>query len=124
MEEKEPIVIPYKVEMDLETIIRFQVIFVSFINGISLTTSDINTLVLLGLKGQQNLLSYCHELAVRKIYASPGSARNTIGKLTDSGLIIKSGRSKKKVKLADAVFTILEQPTFLNIQCYYDPNKV
>jgi hypothetical protein len=120
---QEPIIIPCKVGMTREVLIRFQVIFTAFINGIALTPSDIDTCVLLGLKGEQLLRNYSDELVARTLFTSSGSARNTIAKLTDCKLIIKTGRSRKKVRISDAICTVADNSVTLDIQCIYDPSQ-
>lgn len=122
-QQKEPIVIPYKIEMTREMLIRFQVIFMAFINGVYLTPQDINTLTLLGLKGEQPLLPYCKELVGRKLFTSIQSSRNTISKLHKKGFLIKKGTSKKRISLLPTICTIHDNTVLINIQCLYDTSE-
>jgi len=116
--------IPLIVEgLTRESVIHFQILFTAFVNNISLTTVQLKTLILLGLKGEQTLLSFSNEMADRKIVASSGSARNTIAELYEYQLINKWGKGKKKISLINSIYTNKETPIILNIKCHYAPQE-
>ena len=101
-------------------IIKYQLLNYCFLNRIKLSECDMDCLVLLGLAGEQELVKFCSHEAIsdelikherwykeefsskgkkRGLFKSSQSVRNFINRQTKKGLIVKQGKSKKKIKL-------------------------
>lgn len=112
--------VPYRVKMSPEQLIRFHVIFYTFMNDIVLTKSELNALTLLGLRGKPTLSEFCNELVSRKVYLSQYSARNAISDLCeDKELVTKEGKRSKVISL-DQRIQVIGGPSVLSIICVAD----
>jgi hypothetical protein len=100
--------------------IKYQLITYCFINGISLSDSDLDALVLLTIKGQVELNAFCKDLVEAGIFGSEQSARNVLSKVERRGFIIKEGRSKKTITLSEECGVINKDVVLLDFQflCY------
>lgn len=87
--------------MDLEDIVRFQLIVYCHENKIRTTPSDLDCLTLLGITGEVSLKKFCDQASDKDIFSSPQSVRNAISKAELRGLVVKKGASKKTIKLND-----------------------
>lgn len=98
--------------MDLWDIVKFQVLMHCHLNQITLSDSDLECLTLLALNGESELTSFCNaaceeeermkdsNLSFEKpIFKTPQSVRNSINKIENKRLIVKKGRSKKKISV-------------------------
>lgn len=98
--------------MDLWDIVKFQLLMHCHLNQITLSDSDLECLTLLALNGESELTSFCNaaceedekikdsELSYqRAIFKTPQSVRNSINKIENKKLILKKGRSKKKISI-------------------------
>ena len=96
--------------MDLWDIIGFQIMLHCHLNDISISDSDLECLTLLAINGESELTSFCnaacnederdrtHNLTYeRSIFKTPQSVRNSINKIENKHLIVKNGKSKKKI---------------------------
>lgn len=77
--------------------VRFQIITHCFLSGITLSTSEVDCLAFLAIAGEQELNSFCQKAATQNLFKSAQTVRNTIGKAEKFDLIIKEGKSKKKI---------------------------
>ncbi len=116
-------VIPYRVEMSMEQIIRFHLVVYSHLYGIVLSKGDLNTLTLLGIRGAQPLITFCNELVSRAIFTSVQGARNAVSKLIDDKdkghMITKSGGQRKTIQLSEQIGVSNEKNTMLDVKCIY-----
>lgn len=101
--------------MSKEDIIKYQIITHCYINHISLSTTDMDCLVMLGGFGKIELTEFCKVVAdkradeklkewnndksKRRPESSPQTVRNAILKLEKLGLIIKAPEGKRIVTL-------------------------
>ena len=70
-----------KVVLPRWEIVQFQIVVHCYLNSISISTADLDCLTHLG------------------VFKSPQSARNALSKAEKKGLIIKQGKSKKKIAI-------------------------
>lgn len=84
-------------------IIKFQLITHCFFKGIHLTAHELECLVLLALDKEVALNVFCRYVERKELYASAQSVRNTLSKLERIGLVQKSGKKNKKIRLNDEV---------------------
>lgn len=92
-----------KVRMELWDIIRFQIVVYGNINKIPLAEQEIDCLSLLAVTGNFELTSFCTEAIKQNISGSTQSIRNALAKIEKKGLIVKTGRSKKRISINPAM---------------------
>lgn len=96
--------------MDLWDIVKFQILLYCHLNEVIVSDSDVECVALLALNGEAEITNFCsaacdeekadrdHSLTYSKeIYMSPQSVRNSINKIEAKKLILKKGKSKKKI---------------------------
>lgn len=85
-----------KVSMDIEQIVRFQLITHCYINLITVSELDLDCLVMLAVLGDVELKQFCTGMGARRSGSSQ-SIRNTLVKLEKKGLVVKEGHNKKTI---------------------------
>lgn len=88
-----------RIRMDLWDIIKFQIMVHANINKIILSEYDVSCLALLAMCGNIELTQFCSEAIKQDIFGSTQSVRNAMAKIEKKGLIIKTGRSKKRISI-------------------------
>lgn len=96
--------------MSLEKIIDIQITMYCYLNKINISKSDIECMTLLCINGKVFLSDFCNiaceyeerekdplNLIEKVIFKTPQSVRNSLSKLEFLNLIIKEGKSKKKI---------------------------
>ena len=103
------------VKLDLPSIIKFQLINHCFIHGIILSELDLDCLTTLAILGETELTEFCSTMAERRLTeklktweqepttrrpeASPQTIRNVLIKVEKENLLMKTGKSRKKISL-------------------------
>jgi len=82
-----------KVNMELNDIIKYQLITHCYINNITLNESDLECLTLLGVIGKYDLSDFC--IKASHIFKNTQTVRNCMVKLEKFNLVKKDGASKK-----------------------------
>jgi hypothetical protein len=85
--------------MEIWDITKFQIAVHCHLNEIQVSTLDLNCLTLLALSGERELTEFCEAAAKKEIFGSSQSVRNALTKAEKRSLIIKEGKSKKKIKI-------------------------
>lgn len=88
-----------RVQMQPGEIIKYQLLTYCYLNKIIISNADLDCLTLLALKGEQELTQFCAEVYKENIFQSPQTVRNALTKAEKKKLIIKEGRSKKKISI-------------------------
>lgn len=88
-----------KSKMDTWNIIKYQILTHCFLENINVSDSDLQCLVLLSIKGESELTAFCSDVYERNIFKSPQTVRNAISKAEKKNLIIKEGKSKKRISI-------------------------
>jgi len=120
-------VVTKKVRMDLDDVIRYQLITHCFINRIMLSRAEIDCLTILGQLGDYELAEFCllpqvsDELLKNKmgadynknehkigIFVSAQTVRNFIKKAYDNALVHKEGTSRKKIQVSPNLQMLFE----------------
>ena len=118
--EQEGTVISYTYKVSAEQMVRFHLLCYTHMNDIDLTKTEMNALVLLGLRGSPALKEFCSELSARGIYLSSESARNAIGELCiKKGMVVKKGSHRKVVSLSPGIQVSPKEGTMLSINCIH-----
>lgn len=115
--------------MDLWNIVRFQVNLHCHLNHIVISDSDLECLTLLAINGEVELTSFCNSACLidernrehtlqyeSEIFKTPQSVRNSINKLENMSLIVKKGRSKKKISVHSAMQIQAQGNVFVEIK--------
>lgn len=92
-----------KVRMELWDIVRFQIVVYCNINKIQIAEQEIDCLSLLAVIGNYELTDFCTEAIKQNISGSTQSIRNALAKIEKKGLILKTGRSKKRISINPAM---------------------
>lgn len=101
-EERQLVVNSYKRtigDMDLKSIIRFQIMLHCYLNDIQITSSKLKCLTLLGVNDKYNFPSFCKLVVNEGIFTSLESTRNAIYDMESKQLIYKEGVYKKTIYL-------------------------
>ena len=88
-----------KVVMSRWDIIKFQILTYCHLNNIAISAADLECLTSLGYSTRMELTEFCNKITDDGIFKSSQSARNAISKAEKKGLIVKEGKSKKKIIL-------------------------
>jgi hypothetical protein len=84
-------------KLNKKAVVQFQILTHCFLSGIVLSSSELECLTFLAETGENDLNNFCTVIHGRKIFKSPQSARNAIAKAEKNSLVIKQGKSKKKI---------------------------
>lgn len=86
-----------RVKLSVEQIVQYQILTHCFLSNITLSIADLKCLTMLALDIEQELNSFCNKVHQHGVFKSPQSVRNAIIKAEKNGLIMKEGKSKKKI---------------------------
>jgi hypothetical protein len=89
------------VRMDLWSIVKFQLAVHCHLKSLNVSDQDLSCLTFLALSGEKELTEFCEAATKNKIFGSSQSVRNAITKAEKRKLVIKNGKSKKKISLSD-----------------------
>lgn len=88
-----------KVQMTKWDIVKYQILTYCYLKKIAVSDSDLDCLTLLSINGEQELTAFCTEVHTKKIFQSSQTVRNALTKAEKKELIIKEGRSKKRISI-------------------------
>jgi hypothetical protein len=91
------------VKMDLWTITKFQILVHCHLKNINISEQLLMCLTFLALTGEKEITEFCEEASRNKIFGSAQSVRNALSKCDKLGLIVKTGKNRKTIKLSPAV---------------------
>jgi hypothetical protein len=89
------------VKMDLWSIVKFQMAVHCHLKQMNVSDQDLSCLTFLALSGEKELTDFCEAATKNKIFGSSQSVRNAITKAEKRKLVVKNGKSKKKISLSD-----------------------
>ena len=92
-----------KAHLDKGEIIKFQLLIHCFFKNINLTTHEMECLCLLAQDREADLNGFCRFVAKNELYASAQSVRNVLNKLERIGLIHKTGKKNKRIRLSSEI---------------------
>jgi hypothetical protein len=125
-----------QVRMDLDDIIRYQLITHCYINHIALSELDLDCLINLGKMGESELTEFCSIMAERRLEEklktwkpsrpnerkpdpSPQTIRNVLIKVEKDNLLLKAGKGRKKISLNPDLKIQLQGSVLLNYKIVY-----
>lgn len=86
-----------RVKIDRESVVKFQLLTHCFLADIPVSSSDLLCLTHLALEGEQELNAFCNKEHSEGVFKSSQTVRNAINKAEKRKLVIKEGKSKKKI---------------------------
>jgi hypothetical protein len=86
-----------RVKMSLDQVVQYQILTYCFLSNITLSSADLRCLTMLALDSEHELNSFCNKVHQKGIFKSPQSVRNAIIKAEKNKLIVKEGKSKKRI---------------------------
>jgi len=129
-------VVNKQVRMDLDDIIRYQLITHCYINHIALSELDLDCLINLGKMGESELTEFCSIMAEKRLEEklktwkpsrpnerkpdpSPQTIRNVLIKVEKDNLLLKAGKGRKKISLNPDLKIQLQGSVLLNYKIVY-----
>lgn len=92
-----------KIKMDQWDIVKFQLNMYCYLNKISISDLDLNCISILAIVGEKTIEEFCEICIESGIFNNNKSIRqhirNILTKAEKKNLIIKKGKSKKKISL-------------------------
>jgi hypothetical protein len=103
-------------QLNKTDVVRFQLLTFCFFQGLSLTENELACLVQLALQGTVELNGFCTAVYEQQLYASPQTVRNLLTKFERLKLVVKEGRSRKKVRVHPDVDVHTEENILLDFR--------
>ena len=88
-----------RIRMDVWSITKFQIAVHCHLGDIPVSGLDLNCLTFLALTGERELTEFCEAAVQKEIFGSSQTVRNALAKAEKRNLIVKQGKSKKKIKI-------------------------
>lgn len=92
-----------KVVLQRWEIIKLQIVVHCYLKSISVSLADLDCLTHLGVDKEAELTEFCNKITDLGVFKSPQSARNALSKAEKKGLIVKNGKSKKRISLSPEI---------------------
>jgi len=80
-------------------IVKYQILTHCYLYGIPVSEAELECLTYLVFQGEQDLTGFCQKAYERNIFSSTQSVRNCLTKSERKGLIKKSGKNKKRIRI-------------------------
>lgn len=95
-----------KARMEYWDCIKFQILTHCYLQKITVSDSDLECLTFLANEGELELTEFCNKVADVKIFSSPQTVRNAVNKAERKNLVIKDGKTKKRIMLHPSIKVI------------------
>ena len=92
-----------KAKMEKIDIIKYQLLTHCFLSDITISSSELLCLSILAIEGAQELNSFCQKVCSQSIFKSAQTVRNSIARAEKNNLVIKEGKSKKKIYINPSI---------------------
>jgi hypothetical protein len=115
--------------MNLWDIVMFQVHIYCILNNKNLSISDIECITLLSINGEMELSDFCNiaceyeerdrdpeNYLEKAVFKTPQSVRNSVSKLENLNIILKEGKSKKKIKVNPNLNIVTKDNIFIELK--------
>ena len=103
-----------RVRMNKWDAVKFQILTHCYVNGITMSESDLNCLTLLSFNQPVELTHFCYDASAEEdwIFKSPQTVRNCINKAEKNKLVVKDPENKKVIML-NPLLKVYTQGTIL-----------
>lgn len=88
-----------KAKLDKFLVVQFQILTHCFLSNIVISSAELRCLSILALEGEQELNSFCQKIYAQSVFKSSQTVRNSVSKAERNNLVIKEGKSKKKIRI-------------------------
>jgi hypothetical protein len=78
-------------------VVKYQLLTHCFLNGIRASDADLECWSLLALRGKAELNDICKTISESKTFKTAQTVRNSLGRAERANLLMKEGKSRKKV---------------------------
>lgn len=112
-------VVDKRVRFTLEELVKLQLITHCYIDKLTVSESDLNCMTLLGIMGETDLTDFCAVASTNKIFKTTQTVRNCIAKMERNNLVLKAGKSKKKITINPSINIQTEGNILLNYKFVY-----
>jgi hypothetical protein len=112
-------VVNKQVQMSRSEIIKFQIITHCYVNKLFMSEADYNCLTLLAAIGPYDLTDFCTLTATHGIFKSTQTVRNCLVRMERQGLILKEGKSKKKISINPEMMIQTQGDLLLNYKFFH-----
>lgn len=97
-----------KVRINAWDCIKFQILTHCYLQKIAVSESDLECLTYLASNKEVELTEFCNQVADAKIFSSPQTVRNAINKAERKNLVIKDGKTKKRIMLHPSLKVVVD----------------
>ena len=105
-----------KIKVDLMQVVKYQILTYCFFEDIHISKSELDLLAELAKNPGVELPKFCKNITSKKIFKSEQSARNAINKAEKKDLLLKKGKNKKNIYIADTIKVQSEGLVLLDIK--------
>lgn len=88
-----------KIRMELWDIVKFQISIHCHLSNLIVSDLELKCLTFLALSDEREISEFCEAAVSQKIFGSVQSVRNALSKMEKRKLILKQGKSRKKIKI-------------------------
>ena len=112
-------VIDTKTQLTRSEMIKLQLVLYCLFKKIVLSEAEYNCLTLLGGLGKYDLTEFCTIASSHSIFKNTQTVRNCLVNMEKKGLILKEGKSKKKVSIHEALNLHSKSSALLSYRIFY-----
>jgi hypothetical protein len=105
-----------RVRMSSWRIVKYQILTYCYLYNIPVSDAELECLTYLVLEGEQDLTTFCQKAYEREIFSSTQSVRNCLTKSERKGLIQKSGKNKKRIRVTPEINIIFQGNVLLDFK--------
>jgi hypothetical protein len=108
-----------KIRLAHRDIIKFQITTHCFINNISMSTNELDCLVLLAVYEEYELSDFCDRVVDEKIFKTSQTVRNFLTKACKLNMVYKHGNNKKKIEISKDLLLQTKGTIILDYKIFY-----
>lgn len=105
-----------RVRLDPWRIVKYQILTYAYLYNIPVSEAELDCITLLVFDGEQDLTTFCQKAYERKIFSSTQSVRNCLTKSERKGLIKKSGKNKKRIRINPEINVVFQGNVLLDFK--------
>jgi hypothetical protein len=97
-------------------VVKFQLITHCYLTKVVLSESEIDCIILLAIKGEQEIQQFCESAHNEKVFKSIQTVRNCLSKMEKIDFIKKEGKNKKRIWVNPDLKIMAEGNVLLDIR--------
>jgi hypothetical protein len=103
-----------RAQLDLNRVVKYQILTYCYLNGVSVSESDLDCLTYLAFNPDIDLTDFCNNVSDEGIFKTPQSVRNAVTKAEKKDLVTKNGGNRKSIKLNPVMNIQVVAPVMLD----------